>query len=160
MAAEEATTPDAAAAVEKKADPKALNGAYEMKLSDGSVRKRLMIDGRWEITQSDPKTGLVIFHHGGAYVFDGRNYVETVDYAGQSTLDMVGLVHKFVMTITENSVKLQGVGNPWNEEWVRVPAGFAKDVVDLENPPAIPGGGDLADKQKGKTSPYAPREKN
>lgn len=154
--AEEPAAPNAGATAEKKPDPKALNGAYEMKLDNGGVRKRLMVDGRWEITQSDPKTGQVIFHHGGAYVFDGRNYVETVDYAGESTLNMVGLVHKFVVTINENSVKIQGTDNPWNEEWVRVPAEFAKTAIDLENPPAVPGGGEFTDKQKGKPSPYGP----
>lgn len=127
-----------------------------MDLGGGRVRKRLMVDGRWEISQSDPKTGHVIFHHGGAYVFDGRNLVDTVDYAAEGTQNMIGLIEKFHVTIKENSIHIEGIGNPWNEEWVRVPAGFAKEAVDLDNPPKVPGGGDFTEKRTEKRPPFAP----
>src|SRR5262245_31191548 len=32
----------------------------------------------WVITQSDPNTGELIFHHGGTYTLDGDNYEETI----------------------------------------------------------------------------------
>ena len=44
----------------------------------------------WTITQSDPKTGEMVHHHGGTYKLDGDTYEETVEFAGPSTKTFIG----------------------------------------------------------------------
>jgi hypothetical protein len=123
--------PAAAAPAASAADKdilRSIHGAFELKFPDGTVRKRFMCDGRWDISQSDPKTGKVIWHHGGTYTFDGTHYLETVDYANESTAFMIGEIHKFNVTINGDVVHIEGLGNPWNEEWVRVPEKLAPAI--------------------------------
>src|SRR5262249_30012878 len=43
----------------------------------------------WCITQADPKTGKVMFHHGGTYTLDGDTYTETVEYANEGTAELI-----------------------------------------------------------------------
>lgn len=115
---------------EQQATARSIFGYYELKLEDGNIRRRFISDGRWMITQYDAKTGVVIYHHGGTYVFDGKNYIESVEYANESTGSLIGNKHQFVLTVKPNSIHIEGVGNPWNEEWERVKDdSFKKEVV-------------------------------
>ena len=124
--------------VGEKAAAGAIYGAYELTLPDGKIRKRFISNGRWTITQSSPASGEMIFHHGGAYVFDGVNYIETVDYAAASTKNLIGNRHKFVITVKEGSIHMRGVENPWDEEWVRVKDESSQPAVDLSIPTVPP----------------------
>src|SRR5436853_622458 len=74
--------------------------------------------GPWK-TQTDPKTGVVIFHHGGTYTLKGSDYVETVEYATPSTKDLIGQTAKFTLKIEGDTLNLIGVDNPWREIWKR-----------------------------------------
>src|SRR5262249_55808640 len=48
-------------------------------------RLKFFTGKHWVVTQAEPETGKVIFHHGGTYTLDGDNYAETIEYANEST---------------------------------------------------------------------------
>jgi hypothetical protein len=73
----------------------------------------------WTITQADPKTGVTIFHHGGTYALKGNEYLETVEYANESTTNLIGQTFKFTIKVEGDSFTQTGVGNPWTEVWKR-----------------------------------------
>lgn len=105
----------------KKTIPEsAIQGAWELKMADGLRRLKFIVDGKWTITQSDPATGKVAFHHGGSYTFDGTVYVEAVEFANESTADLIGNQFKFEITLTNNVLHQKGIENPWTEDWTRV----------------------------------------
>ena len=72
------------------------------------------------MTQSDPKTGVVLFNHGGAYTLDGNTYHESVDYAGASTIEHVGNKGNYTIKIEGDTLTSVGIGNPWQEVWKRL----------------------------------------
>ena len=78
------------------------------------------ITGRhWTVTQADPKTGQTIFHHGGTYTLKGNEYIETVEYANESTTNLIGEAFKFTVKVEGDTLTQTGIGNPWNEIWKR-----------------------------------------
>lgn len=83
------------------------------------VRLQLYTGKHWVVTQADPKTGEVIFHHGGTYTLKGDELIKTVEYANSSTADLIGQSHKFKITIAGDTLTQFGIGNGWNEIWVR-----------------------------------------
>src|SRR5690242_7292954 len=65
----------------------------EMPKSGGRLK---FITGRhWVVTQAEPETGKVLFHHGGTYTLDGDHYAETVEYANENTADLIKKTFKF-----------------------------------------------------------------
>jgi hypothetical protein len=74
----------------------------------------------WLITQADPETGEVIFHHGGTYTLDGDQLVKTVEYANKNTAALIKEAHKFKIEIEGDTLTQTGIGNPWTEVWKRV----------------------------------------
>jgi len=58
-------------------------------------RYKFFTGSRWCITQADPDNHVVIFNHGGAYWWDGNEYVEALEYANPSTLDRIGRTNHF-----------------------------------------------------------------
>jgi hypothetical protein len=50
------------------------------------ARLKFFTGKHWVVTQAEPETGKVVFHHGGTYTLDGDNYAETVEYANESTV--------------------------------------------------------------------------
>lgn len=98
----------------------AIQGAWELKFEDGSKRVKFIAGGRWTITQCDPKTGAVVFHHGGTYTIDGSTYTEKVVYSNESTSGLKGNSHKFELTIEGDVIHQKGIGNPWTEDWTRI----------------------------------------
>ena len=97
-----------------------IQGAWELRNDDGSRRLKLIVGGMWTITESDPETGKVVFHHGGSYTLNGDTYVEKVEFANESTADLVGAKHTFRVRGEGEKLTQIGVGNPWKEEWTRV----------------------------------------
>jgi beta-lactamase regulating signal transducer with metallopeptidase domain len=91
-------------------------------------RIKFFTGDHWCMTQSDPKTGVVLFNHGGAYTLDGNTYHESVDYAGSSTIDRVGNKGNYTIKIDGDTLTSVGVGNPWNEVWKRLKPKDAKSV--------------------------------
>lgn len=80
------------------------------------------ITGRhWVVTQADPETGKVLFHHGGTYTLDGDHYAETVEYANENTADLIKKTFKFKIKVEGNTYTQIGVGNPFSEVWKRAP---------------------------------------
>jgi hypothetical protein len=78
------------------------------------------ITGRhWTITEADPETGKVVFHHGGTYTLDGDTYAETVEYANESTASLIKETFKFTIKVEGDTLTQTGIGNPFNEVWKR-----------------------------------------
>ncbi|HJZ54952.1 MAG TPA: hypothetical protein VKE74_08325 [Gemmataceae bacterium] len=74
----------------------------------------------WMITEADPQTGEVIFHHGGTYTIEGDEYVETVEYANKNTAGLIGMKLKFKVKVEKDTYTQIGVGNSFDEVWKRV----------------------------------------
>ncbi len=83
------------------------------------IRRKIFSTGHWEMIQKDPKTGAVIFHHGGTYRLNGDILEQTVEFAGESTKSYIGQVRKFRITIERDIYTQIGIGNPFNEVWKR-----------------------------------------
>jgi beta-lactamase regulating signal transducer with metallopeptidase domain len=82
-------------------------------------RFKLVTDRTWAVTQADPQTGEVLFHHGGTYALNGKKYAETVSYADASTSNLVGKTFKFEIKQDGDTLNLIGIENPWKEVWKR-----------------------------------------
>ena len=83
-------------------------------------RLKFLTGSHWCDTQADPKTGVVIFHHGGTYALKGNDYVQTTEYANPSTKSLIGKPGKFTIKVEGDTMTLIGIGNPWNEVWKRL----------------------------------------
>lgn len=84
------------------------------------IRQKIFTPGRWEMIQTDPKTGEVVFHHGGTYRLNGDILEQKVEFATQKTKSYIGQVRKFRITIEKDTYIQIGVGNPFNEVWKRL----------------------------------------
>jgi len=84
------------------------------------IRQKVFSPGRWEIIQNDPKTGEVVFHHGGSYRLNGDVLEQKVDFATKKTKNYIGQVRKFRITVEKDTYTQIGVGNPFNEVWKRM----------------------------------------
>ena len=107
---------------QKPKAPEAIEGAWELENDDGSKRIKLIAGGQWAITQYDPESGAVVFHHGGTYTLNGTTYTETIVFANENTLGMKGDSHQFEVSVEGDILRQRGIGNPWNEDWQRIQA--------------------------------------
>ena len=82
-------------------------------------RLKFFTGKHWVVTQAEPETGKVIFHHGGTYTIDGDNYAETIEYATESTADLIKKTMKFKIKVEGDTYTQIGVGNPFSEVWKR-----------------------------------------
>ena len=82
-------------------------------------RLKFLTGRHWVVTQADPNTGETIFHHGGTYVLKGNEYLETVEYANQSTTNLIKQTFKFTLKVEGDTLTQTGIGNPWTEVWKR-----------------------------------------
>jgi hypothetical protein len=73
----------------------------------------------WTVTQADPTSGEVIYHHGGTYTLDGDNYEETVLYSTKNNAELIKQKFKFKIKVEGDTFTQLGVGNPYNEVWKR-----------------------------------------
>jgi len=75
----------------------------------------------WVITQADPKTGQVVYHHGGTYTLDGDTYTETVEYANENTAELIKKTFKFKIKVEGDTFTQVAVGadNPYTQVWKR-----------------------------------------
>lgn len=83
------------------------------------IRQKIFTPGRWEIVQRDPKTGEVVFRHGGTYRLNGNILEQKVEFAGEKTKNYVGQVRKYKITVEKDTYTQIGIGNPFNEVWRR-----------------------------------------
>lgn len=104
----------------------------------------------WSVTQSDTKTGAVLFHHGGTYTLRGDEYAEHIDFANAATTNLVGHTSRFHAKIEGDTLTLLGINNDWKEVWKRAPATppHKIDPTDLQG--SWTGG--ESDEQNGKAS--------
>ncbi len=84
------------------------------------ARLKFFTGTHWMITQPDPKTGEVIFHHGGRYTLDGDSMAGTIDFANPNTASYIGQTHKFTIKVEGDTYSQVGQGNPFTETWKRV----------------------------------------
>ena len=82
-------------------------------------RLKFLTGRHWVITQAEPNTGVTIFHHGGTYVLKGNEYLETVEYANESTTNLIKQTFKFTIKVDGDTLTQTGIGNPWTEVWKR-----------------------------------------
>lgn len=121
-------TGDAAENPEKFADlHQELLGAWVLAGTPGDVhepepgaRMKFWGEKNWVITQANPETGIVIFHHGGTYTLEGDKYVETVTFANKNTRDMIGKELRFTISIEDDTYTQIGDGNSFSEVWKRL----------------------------------------
>lgn len=123
LAQDDSTTP-AAAKVDLRPQ---LIGAWALAGSPDSTNApepdaRIKFFGlnQWSITQSDPASGELIFHHGGSFTLNGNDYTETIKYAAESTKPLIGNVPKFKIAVDGDTLIQRGVNNDFNERWVRI----------------------------------------
>ena len=83
------------------------------------ARLKFFTGKHWLVTQPEPETGKVVFHHGGTYTLDGDNYVETIEYATENTADQIKKTYKFKIKVEGDTYTQIGVGNPYSEVWKR-----------------------------------------
>jgi hypothetical protein len=83
------------------------------------ARLKFFTGKHWVVTQAEPETGKVLFHHGGTYTLDGDNLAETIEYANESTADLIKKTHKFKIKVEGNTYTQIGVDNPFSEVWKR-----------------------------------------
>ncbi|OWK45007.1 hypothetical protein FRUB_01338 [Fimbriiglobus ruber] len=84
-------------------------------------RLKFFTGKHWIITQAAPDTGKVIFHHGGTYTLDGDIYAGTIEYANESTAELIKKTHKFKIKVEGDTYTQIAVdGNPFSEVWKRV----------------------------------------
>jgi hypothetical protein len=96
-------------------------------------RLKSLTDTHWSVTQTDPKSGVVLFHHGGTYSIKGHEYVEHVEFANPTTKELIGKNSKFNLKVEGDTLTLIGIGNPWKEVWKRVGTKPSKsDATKLE----------------------------
>ncbi len=84
-------------------------------------RLKFFTGRHWLITQADPKTGKVVYHHGGTYTLDGDTYTENIEYANESTAQLIKTSFKFKIKVEGDTYTQIGIGddNPYNEVWKR-----------------------------------------
>jgi hypothetical protein len=83
-------------------------------------RLKFFTGRHWCITQADPATGRVIFHHGGTYTIDGDEMAETIEYANDNTADLINRTHRFKIKAEGDTYTQIGQGNPFTEVWKRL----------------------------------------
>jgi hypothetical protein len=118
----------AVAAGEKSDLAKNLIGTWTLAETQGpagspsgiGTRLKFFTGTHWMITQPDPKTGEVVFHHGGRYSLDGDTMAGTIDFANQNTAELIGKTHKFKIKVDGDTYTQVGEGNPFTETWKRV----------------------------------------
>jgi hypothetical protein len=59
-------------------------------------------------------------HHGGACTVKGNRYVEQIEYATPTSMNLIGHSSKFDIKLDGDTLNIVGVGNPWNQVWTRV----------------------------------------
>jgi glucose dehydrogenase len=80
---------------------------------------KFIVGGHWAITQADPNTGTVIYHHGGTYTLNGDEYIETVKNANENTSSLINRALTYKVNVEGDTLNQTGVGNPWTQVWKR-----------------------------------------
>jgi beta-lactamase regulating signal transducer with metallopeptidase domain len=95
-----------------------LIGAW--KLGNEPNAFKFITDSSWCDTTVDSRTSVVVYHHGGACTLKGNRYVQRVEYASPTSMNLIGHSSKFDIKLDGDTLNIVGVGNPWNQVWTRV----------------------------------------
>ena len=82
-------------------------------------RYKFFTGKHWTVTQADPESGEVIYHHGGTYTLDGDTYEETVLYSTRNNAGLIKQTFKFKVKVDGDTYTQVGVGNSYDEVWKR-----------------------------------------
>jgi len=93
---------------EKVEEPPANGGRY-----------KFFTGKHWCVTQADPDSGEIIYHHGGTYTLDGDTYEETILYSTANNAGLIKQTFTFKVKVEGDTYTQIGVGNPYNEVWKR-----------------------------------------
>jgi hypothetical protein len=93
---------------EKVEEPPANGGRY-----------KFFTGKHWCVTQADPDSGEIIYHHGGTYTLDGDTYQETILYSTANNAGLIKQTFTFKIKVEGDTYTQIGVGNPYNEVWKR-----------------------------------------
>jgi len=84
-------------------------------------RIKLFTGTHWCITQAEPKSGVVLFHHGGTYSVSQDTFHANLSFANSSTMNMIGKTNgDFTFKVEGDRLTNIGVDNPWQEVWQRL----------------------------------------
>jgi hypothetical protein len=93
----------------------------EWKLQSEPNAFKFITDSSWCDITVDSKTKVVVYHHGGACTVNGNRYVEHVEYASPTSMNLIGDSSKFDIKLDGDTLNMVGVGNQWgNQLWTRV----------------------------------------
>jgi beta-lactamase regulating signal transducer with metallopeptidase domain len=95
-----------------------LIGAWKLEGEPNAFK--FITDSSWCDTTVDSRTKVVVFHHGGACALKGNRYVQHVEYANPTSMNLIGHSSGFDIKLDGDTLNIVGVGNPWNQVWTRV----------------------------------------
>ena len=92
----------------------------------------------WCITQAEPETGKVTFHHGGTYTLAGDELRTTIEYAIERSADSIKQTRRFKIKVDQDTYTQIGIDNPYNEVWRRIKTPVAESAyVPPVEPPVL-----------------------
>jgi hypothetical protein len=84
------------------------------------TRLKFFTGTHWCIIQPDPKSGVIVFQHGGRYVVEGNKVQTTREFAGESTKSMIGGNKTLTIEIEGDTMRQVDADGVFNETWKRV----------------------------------------
>ena len=84
------------------------------------TRLKLFTGTHWCVIQPDPKSGEIVFQHGGRYELDGDKMKTKTDFAGESTKTMIGSSGIFTIKVDGDTMTQADADGVFNETWKRV----------------------------------------
>jgi hypothetical protein len=84
------------------------------------TRLKLFTGTHWCVIQPDPKSGEIVFQHGGRYELDGSKMKTTTDFAGESTKTLIGRNGTLTIKIAGDTMTQSDADGVYNETWKRV----------------------------------------
>ena len=94
-----------------------------MKLDNGHVRIKMIVDNFWNWIVVDPKTKNVTAALGGSYDYDGKKYVETSHFkSGEAENWELGRKWQVVAELKDGNLLFHGKndgGEDFTENWIK-----------------------------------------
>jgi hypothetical protein len=84
------------------------------------TRLKLFTGTYWCVVQPDPKTGIILFEHGGRYELEGNTMRVTTDFAGRLTKSLIGKSTTFTIQCDGDTYKQGDPKGIFDETWKRV----------------------------------------
>jgi hypothetical protein len=91
-----------------------------MSVQGANTRMKFFTGRHWLITDPNPNTHQVRYHHGGTYDLSGDELVTVVEYANANTLNRIGQIHRFKIKIEGDRLTQVALDSQFSEVWRRV----------------------------------------